>query len=104
MIWLLSCHCASVMTQHAERKSAERCLTSISQLSLPMAIHFLTLELDLAAPAQLQQAILAELNRYGVPLRWAIVAVDADRGKVQIEAVVTTETTLRIPVGAVTTV
>jgi hypothetical protein len=85
-------------------QSVKRCLRSVFELSFPMATHFLTLELDLAAPAQLQQAILAELNRYGAPLRWAIVAVDADRGKVQIEAVVTAEITLRIPVGAVTTV
>lgn len=56
-----------------------------------MFTHFLTLELDLLpAPAALQQSILVELGHYGEPLRWAITAVDAERGKVQVEAVVTT--------------
>lgn len=62
-----------------------------------MVTHFLTLELNLVAPTDLQQAILTELNRYGEPLRWAIVAVNTDLKKVQIEAVVTAETALLIP-------
>lgn len=69
-----------------------------------MSTHFLTLELNLAAPVDLQQGVLAELRRYGEPLRWAIVAVDAARGTVQIEAVVTTELEFLIPAAAVTTI
>lgn len=56
-----------------------------------MSSHFLSLELELVPLPELQQVILAELCRYGEPLRWAIVAVDVERSKVQIEAVVTTE-------------
>jgi hypothetical protein len=63
-----------------------------------MSTHFLTLELDLyPSPGELQCAILAELRRYGEPLRWAITQVDANRGKVQIEAVVTTMSELLLP-------
>ncbi|NJO79755.1 MAG: hypothetical protein HC827_15420 [Cyanobacteria bacterium RM1_2_2] len=63
-----------------------------------MTTHFLTLELDLLPfPGELQRLILAELRRYGEPLRWAVTQVDADRGKVQIEAVVTTATELLLP-------
>lgn len=69
-----------------------------------MAIHFLTLELALVAPSRLQQSILTELHRYGEPLRWAIVAVNAEANRVQIEAVVTTETEFLIPATAVTAV
>ena len=54
-----------------------------------MFTHFLTLELDWLPPAQLQDAILTELSRYGEPLRWAVVGASQDE-KVQIEAVVTT--------------
>jgi hypothetical protein len=56
-----------------------------------MLTQFLTLSLDLTPVSELQPAILAELQRYGEPLRWAIVAVDAKQGKVQVEAVVTLE-------------
>lgn len=53
-----------------------------------MFTHFLTLELDWLPPAQLQDAILAELSQYGEPLRWAVV--EASREKtVKVEAVVT---------------
>lgn len=62
-----------------------------------MVTHFVTLELDLNPAAELQRSILAELERYGEPLRWAIVAVDADCGKVQIEAVVISVIELPIP-------
>jgi hypothetical protein len=69
-----------------------------------MAIHFLTLELALAPAPNLQRSILAELHHYGEPLRWAIVAINAEANKVQIEAVVTTKTEFLIPAAAVTTV
>ena len=62
-----------------------------------MFTHFLTLELDWLPPAQLQDAILAELSRYGEPLRWAVV--EANRGgRVQIEAVVTSQSRTLPPV------
>lgn len=69
-----------------------------------MFTHFLTLELNLITPAELHQSILAELHRYGDPLRWAIVAVDIDRCKVQVEAVVTTASELLIPEAVITTI
>lgn len=70
-----------------------------------MSTHFLTLELNLLpSPVELQRLILAELRRYGEPLRWAITAVDPDGGKVQIEAVVTTATELLIPAVFSTTI
>lgn len=62
-----------------------------------MFTHFLTLELDWLPPAQLQDAILAELSQYGEPLRWAVV--EANRGEqVQIEAVVTSQSRTLPPV------
>lgn len=54
-----------------------------------MLTQFLTLSLDLTPVSELQPAILSELQRHGELLRWAIVAIDAEQGKVQIEAVVT---------------
>ncbi len=70
-----------------------------------MNTHFLTLELDrLSSPAELHRSILTELSRYGEPLRWAIVAVDDDRQKVQVEAVVTHATEFLIPLTAVRTI
>ncbi|MCU0523752.1 MAG: hypothetical protein MUF72_02895 [Elainella sp. Prado103] len=58
-----------------------------------MQTHFLSLELDLCHPASaLQRRILDALQPMGDPLRWAIVAVEPERGKVTVEAVVTRET------------
>lgn len=57
-----------------------------------MTTHFITAEIDLQeTPVQLQQAIEAELQKRGEPLRWAVTGVDADRQKAQIEAIVTVE-------------
>lgn len=54
-----------------------------------MTTHFITAEIaPQESPLQLNQAIEAELQRRGEPLRWAITAVSADQ--VQVEAVVTT--------------
>lgn len=69
-----------------------------------MSTHFLTLELELHPSPDLQGLILVELRRYGKPLRWAITAVDSDRGTVRIEAVVTTEAELLIPATAIATI
>jgi hypothetical protein len=58
-----------------------------------MTTHFITAEVDLQeTPAQLSQAIEAELQRRGQPLRWAVTAIAND--KAQVEAVVTTEPTV----------
>jgi hypothetical protein len=58
-----------------------------------MLTQFLSLSLELAPVAQLQAAILAELQRHGEPLRWAIVGVNVEQGRVQVEAVVTLRVT-----------
>lgn len=55
-----------------------------------MKTHFVSVEVDLqAAPSEMQTAIVAELQAYGEPLRWAITSVNADSQTVQIEAIVT---------------
>ncbi|MEA5596655.1 hypothetical protein [Rivularia sp. UHCC 0363] len=55
-----------------------------------MITHFISTEINLAEnTAQLQKSVEAELHKYGKPLRWAITAVDSEKGKVILEAVVT---------------
>jgi hypothetical protein len=55
-----------------------------------MTTHFITAEIDLKeAPVKLPQAIEAELQKNGEPLRWAITEVDEENAKVLVEAVVT---------------
>lgn len=66
--------------------------------------HFLTLEIELQAAAELHRSIVAELEQRGQPLRWAIVAIDVDRHKAFVEAVVTTPTVFPIPSTAVRTI
>jgi hypothetical protein len=57
-----------------------------------MITAFITTQIDLSnSPSQLHQAIATALHKYGTPLRWAITAIDADQGKVYLEAVVTRE-------------
>ncbi|MBD1924163.1 hypothetical protein H6F77_24275 [Microcoleus sp. FACHB-831] len=57
-----------------------------------MTTHFITAEIDLQeSPLELNQAIEAELEKRGEPLRWAITSVDAKQQKVSVEAVVTVE-------------
>lgn len=56
-----------------------------------MTTHFITAEINLEeTPAQLHQAIEAELQKRGEPLRWAVTAVDEEQQTVQVEGVVTT--------------
>jgi hypothetical protein len=56
-----------------------------------MTTHFITAEIDLQeSPQQLQQAIEAELEKRGEPLRWAVTNIDEEEQKAKIEAVVTT--------------
>ena len=55
-----------------------------------MITDFICLEIDLEDNIiQLQNSVESELQKYGKPLRWAITAVDSDKGKVVLEAVVT---------------
>jgi hypothetical protein len=55
-----------------------------------MTTHFITAEIDLqATPTELEKAIATELAKQGEPLRWAITAVDTQKGKATVEAVVT---------------
>ena len=55
-----------------------------------MTTHFISAEIDLQeTPTELQKAIEAELKKQGEPLRWAVTAVDAEKEKVTVEAVVT---------------
>jgi hypothetical protein len=57
-----------------------------------MTTHFITAEIDLQeSPVKLQQAIEAELEKRGEPLRWAVTNVDKEQEKVQVEAVVTVD-------------
>ncbi|BAY31476.1 hypothetical protein NIES37_22470 [Tolypothrix tenuis PCC 7101] len=56
-----------------------------------MTTHFITAEIDLQeTPTELEQAIAAELEKQGEPLRWAITSVDTEQEKATVEAVVTT--------------
>jgi hypothetical protein len=55
-----------------------------------MTTHFITAEINLQeSPLALQQAIEAELQKRGEPLRWAITDVDVEQQKVTVEAIVT---------------
>ncbi len=57
-----------------------------------MTTHFITAEIDLQeSPVKLQQAIEAELEKRGEPLRWAVTNVDKEQQKVEVEAVVTVD-------------
>lgn len=56
-----------------------------------MTTHFIEAEIDWqASPADLQQEIVAELERRGDLLRWAITTINPETQKVTVEAVVTT--------------
>jgi hypothetical protein len=55
-----------------------------------MTTHFISAEIDLQeTPSELQQVIETELKKQGEPLRWAVTAVDVDKQKATVEAVVT---------------
>ncbi|MBD2003283.1 MULTISPECIES: hypothetical protein [Cyanophyceae] len=57
-----------------------------------MTTHFITAEIDLQeSPVQLNQAIEAELQKRGEPLRWAVTSVDVEKQKAHVEAIVTVE-------------
>jgi hypothetical protein len=55
-----------------------------------MTTHFITAEVALQESAEaMHQAIEAELQKQGDPLRWAVVAVDTEQQIAQVEAVLT---------------
>ena len=57
-----------------------------------MITDFISFEIDLEDDIkQLQNSVELELHKYGKPLRWAITAVDSEKGKVFLEAVETKE-------------
>ena len=57
-----------------------------------MTTHFITAEIDLQeTPNQLHQAVEAELEKRGEPLRWAVTSVDQERQTAVVEAVVLQE-------------
>ncbi|MEM6402667.1 MAG: hypothetical protein AAF757_20960 [Cyanobacteria bacterium P01_D01_bin.116] len=57
-----------------------------------MITDFISVEIDLEDNiARFQDSVESELHKHGKPLRWAITAVDSDKGKVVLEAVVTKE-------------
>ncbi|OLP19962.1 hypothetical protein BST81_02485 [Leptolyngbya sp. 'hensonii'] len=57
-----------------------------------MTTHFITAEVDLQeSPIQMQQAIEAELQKRGEPLRWAVTDVNVVQQKAHVEAIVTLE-------------
>ncbi len=57
-----------------------------------MITDFISLEINLQKDiAELQKSVDFELQKYGKPLRWAITAVDYEKEKVTLEAVVTIE-------------
>lgn len=56
-----------------------------------MTIHFITVEVSLHHTSDLNQAIEAELQKQGDPLRWAITHLDTAQQKAYVEAIVTRE-------------
>lgn len=54
-----------------------------------MTTHFIAAEIDLqASPAETHQAIVAELQKRGEPLRWAVTDVNVEQQKAVVEAIV----------------
>jgi hypothetical protein len=56
-----------------------------------MTTNFITVEVNLQTPRELNQAIEAELLKHGTPLRWAITHLDSTQQTAIIEAIVTCE-------------
>jgi hypothetical protein len=57
-----------------------------------MTTHFITAEIDLTeSPVELHQAIEAELQKQGEPLRWAVTSVNVETQKAAVEAIVTVD-------------
>lgn len=59
---------------------------------MAIAIRLITVEVDLPkSPVELGRAIDAQLRQQGEPLRWAITAIDRERCKAWVEAVITVQ-------------
>ena len=55
-----------------------------------MITDFVSVEIDLQENIiDLHKSVESELQKYGKPLRWAITAIDSEKEKVVLEAVVT---------------
>jgi hypothetical protein len=58
-----------------------------------MTTHFISAEIDLQdSLTEMQEAITAELQKRGEPLRWAVTDVNVERQVAVVEAIVTTTT------------
>jgi hypothetical protein len=56
-----------------------------------METQFVTLQVPLqASPGETRQTIEIALAEQGIPLRWAITAMDLTQQLVQVEAIITT--------------
>ncbi len=65
--------------------------TDAGRFGYVMTTHFITAEIDLQeSPLEMQQAIEAELQKRGEPLRWAVTDVDVEQQTATVEAIVTT--------------
>lgn len=54
-----------------------------------MTTHFIVAEIELqASPTEMQQAIEAELQKRGEPLRWAVTEVKVEQQTAVVEAIV----------------
>ncbi len=67
-----------------------------------MTTHFITAEIDLQeCPVAMHQAIEAELQKQGQPLRWAVTDVNVEQQKAYVDAIVTSEAITSDPVSKV---
>ncbi|HEY9859748.1 MAG TPA: hypothetical protein V6D16_09590 [Candidatus Obscuribacterales bacterium] len=67
-----------------------------------MTTHFITAEIDLQeCPVAMHQAIEAELQKQGQPLRWAVTDVNVEQQKAYVDAIVTSEAIMSDPVSKV---
>nr|WP_290226941.1 hypothetical protein [Trichocoleus desertorum] len=67
-----------------------------------MTTHFITAEIDLQeCPVTMHQAIEAELQKQGQPLRWAVTDVNVEQQKAYIDAIVTSDGVTSEPIATV---
>ncbi|HEY9750014.1 MAG TPA: hypothetical protein V6C63_15115 [Allocoleopsis sp.] len=67
-----------------------------------MTTHFITAEIDLQeSPVAMQQAIEAELQKRGQPLRWAVTDVNVEQQKAYVDAIVTSDVEISSSVATV---
>ena len=67
-----------------------------------MTTHFITAEIDLQeCPVAMHQAIEAELQKRGEPLRWAVTDVDVEQQKAYVDAIVTSDAVTSEPITTV---